>query len=344
MREGRVMKAGGNIVNDTKGLALPEGRRVGQPGHALARQYLVGRLKEIGLEPFSGNSFELPFSGNGQSFCNLAARLPGRNPGLPPVLIGAHYDSVIDAPCADDNATAVAVVLAAAEHFAGTKLERDLIIVLFDSEEPPYFQTPLMGSTRFYEDHCAGIRFACVLIMDLIGHDVEIQHEAARYMPTLKRLVFVLGAESDEALPGVVEWAGSQARGLKVFPTLNRYVGDMSDHHAFRLGGQPFLFLSCGQGRHYHLPSDDLAWINFDKVKHVFALVVDLIQCLDSTQISYTQSDPVEFEIRMIRRLIGPTFPLFLKLLGLRSLTSRSDLDALAQLLSQELGRSQQPK
>jgi hypothetical protein len=177
--------------------------------------------------------------------------------------------------------------------------------------------------------------------MDLIGHDVEIQHEAARYMPTLKRLVFVLGAESDGALPGVVEWAGSQARGLKVFPTLNRYVGDMSDHHAFRLGGHPFLFLSCGQGRHYHLPSDDLAWINFDKVKHVFALVVDLVQCIDSTQMSGTQSDPVEFEIRMIRRLMGPAFPLFLKLLGLKGLTSRPDLDALAELLSRELGRSQ---
>ena len=337
------MKAGGNIVNDTKELALPEGRRVGQPGHAVAREYLAGRLKEIGLEPFRGNSFELSFSGQGQSFCNLAARLPGRGSDLAPVLIGAHYDSVIDAPCADDNATAVAVVLAAAEHFAGIKLERDLIIVLFDSEEPPYFHTPLMGSTRFYEDHCAGIRFACVLIMDLIGHDVEIQHEAARYMPTLKRLVFVLGAESDGALPGVVEWAGSQARGLKVFPTLNRYVGDMSDHHAFRLGGHPFLFLSCGQGSHYHLPSDDLAWINFDKVKHVFALVVDLVQCLDSTQMSGTQSDPVEFEIRMIRRLMGPAFPLFLKLLGLKGLTSRPDLDALAELLSRELGRSQEP-
>ena len=154
-------------MNDTRELALPEGRRVGQPGHTVARKYLAGRLKEIGLEPFSGNSFELPFSGKGQSFCNLAARLPGRSPDLAPVLIGAHYDSVIDAPCADDNATAVAVVLAAAEHFAGIKLERDLIIVLFDSEEPPYFQTPLMGSTRFYEDHCAGIRFACVSIFML---------------------------------------------------------------------------------------------------------------------------------------------------------------------------------
>ena len=336
--ENNIMHPGGNIVKDTAALALPEGRRVGQPGHGIVREYLLGRFTEIGLAPFSGEDFELPFSGGGESFCNLAARIPGNNPGLDPVLIGAHYDSVIDAPCADDNATAVAVVLAAAEHFKDHAPERDLVVVLFDSEEPPFFQTPLMGSTRFYEDHCTGMRFACVLIMDLIGHDVAIKHDAARFMPTLKRLVFVLGSESDEALPGIVERAGSQAKGLKVFPTLNRYIGDMSDHHAFRLGGQPFLFLSCGQGRHYHLPSDNIEWINFNKVKHVFALVVDLVRCLDSTEMSGKQTDPAEFEIRMIRKLIGPAFPVFLKMLGLSKLTDRSDLDVLATLLSRELG------
>ncbi len=336
---GSIMNAGGNIVKDTEALALPEGRRVGQPGHDAVRQYLLGRLRETGLSPFSGESFELPFSGEGQMFCNLAGRLPGNNPGLDPVLIGAHYDSVIDAPCADDNATAVAVVLAAAEHFKEHSLERDLVVVLFDSEEPPYFRTPLMGSTRFYEDHCEGIRFACVLIMDLIGHDVEIRHSAAKLMPTLRRLVFVLGSESDAALPGVVEWAGAEAKGLKVFPTLNRYVGDMSDHHAFRLGGQPFLFLSCGQGEHYHLPSDNLDWINFDKVRHVFALVADLVRRIDSTEMTGAEFDPVEFEIRMVRKLIGPAFPVFLKMIGFRKLGSRSDLDALASILGNELVR-----
>jgi len=336
---GIAMDAGANIVKDTEALALPEGRRVGQPGHDAVRKYLLGRMSEIGLLPFSGESFELSFSGEGQKFCNLAGCLSGNNPGLDPVLIGAHYDSVIDAPCADDNATAVALVLAAAEHFKEHPLDRDLVVVLFDSEEPPYFRTPLMGSTRFYEDYCGGISFACVLIMDLIGHDVEITHPAAKLMPTLRRLIFVLGSESDSALPDVVEWAGAEARGLKVFPTLNRYVGDMSDHHAFRLGGQPFLFLSCGQGEHYHLPSDNLDWINFDKLRHVFALVVDLVRRIDSTEMTGAESDPVEFEIRMVRKLIGSAFPVFLKMLGFRELASRQDLDALAAILGNELVR-----
>ncbi len=98
------------------------------------------------------------------------------------------------------------------------------------------------------------------------------------------------------------------------------------------------MFLSCGQGRHYHLPSDNIEWINFDKVKHVFALVVDLVRCLDSTEMSGKQADPAEFEVRMIRKLIGPVFPVFLKMLGLRALADRSDLDSLAAMLSRELG------
>ena len=153
-------------------------------------------------------------------------------------------------------------------------------------------------------------------------------------MPTLRRLVFVLGAESDAALPGVVEWAAGEAKGLKVFPSLNRYIGDMSDHHAFRLGGQPFLFLSCGQGKHYHLPSDTLDWINFDKLKHVFALVADLVSKLDGTQMARAAEDPAEFEIRMIKRLVGMPYPMLLKMAGINPLRTREDLDALAELLT----------
>ncbi|HSK48447.1 MAG TPA: hypothetical protein VLA05_10670 [Coriobacteriia bacterium] len=51
-------------------------------------------------------------------------------------------------------------------------------------------------------------------------------------------LLFVLGAESvPRHLPGLVEGAARASR-LRIVPTLNKYVGDMSDHHAFRLASQ----------------------------------------------------------------------------------------------------------
>ena len=267
---------GARIEADTRALALERGRRVGQPGHEVAREYLLGRLEEIGLEPFEGESFELPFrareAGTGReiTFTNLVGVVPGADRSLPPVLVGAHYDSVIDAPCVDDNATSVAVALAAAETFASEPLQRDVVIALFDSEEPPYYLSESMGSKRFYEDHCEETRFACALSMDLISHDVELGFVPAGSLPPkaeerIRPLLFITGAESDGHLPGAVESAAAAVDGLNVVPTLNAYVGDMSDHHAFRLGGEHYLFLSCGQGRYYHRPEDSLdapGWIN----------------------------------------------------------------------------------
>jgi hypothetical protein len=331
------------IETDTHALCLPEGRRVGRPGHDVARQYLLGRLRELGLSPFRHGELELPYTrpspvnGEPTAFANLAGIIPGRDRDAPPLLIGAHYDSVIDAPCADDNATAVAVALAAAERLSGAGLARDVIIALFDAEEPPYFHTEAMGSTRFYEDHCADLDFGCVLVMDLVGHDVELGiSEVETALPHLRDLLFVLGAESHSGLPPVVERAAAAVSGLRVFPTLNSYIGDMSDHHAFRLGGQPFLFLSCAQGRYYHDPRDTVEWVNFDKVRRVRDLVERLMREMDAAPLDggAAPDDPVEFEVRMIENAVGPALPLILRFIGMERLETRADIDRIANALA----------
>ena len=355
------MNPGDRIESDVRAIALPRGRRVGQPGHDVAREYLRGRLEEIGLEPFCGDSFELPFqaaevySGEEITFTNLVGVVPGADRNLPPVLVGAHYDSVIDAPCADDNATSVAVALAAAETFVREPLQRDVVIAIFDSEEPPYFLSPSMGSIRFYEDHCAETRFACALIMDLISHDVELGITPAGSLPPeaeerVRQLLFITGAESGGHLPGAVEAAAASVDGLNVVPTLNAYVGDMSDHHAFRLDGQPYLFLSCGQGEYYHQEEDSLetpGWINFDKTRRVFELVIEILREVDGTLDTGDEGehddpteplapDPVdttEFEIRHLERALGPLLPEFLAQVGLKELRTRQDIDRIAGAL-----------
>jgi len=331
---------------DTRALAMPRGRRVGQPGHDVAHLYLLDRLTEIGLLPFRGDDFELPYtaispaSGQPTLFLNLVGVIPGTQRGLPPLLVGAHYDSVIDHPCADDNATAVAATLAIADTIRNEPLRRDVVIALFDSEEPPFFLTSAMGSVRFYEDHCVGVNFSCAVIMDLIGHDVEFRHPSpAGEFPGTRDLLFVLGSESHGALPPAVERAESSVNGLRVVPALNSHVGDMSDHHAFRVGGQPYLFLTCGQGRHYHQPQDDMDWINLSKVGHVSRFVVEILSAIDRTESdgSDHEYDQVGFEIRMIERALGDYLPVVLEQLGLSMLNSRRDLDQLASFLGQTL-------
>jgi hypothetical protein len=345
------LEPGGRIESDVSAIALPGGRRVGRPGHDVAREYLLGRLEEIGLEPFRGDSFQLPFEREGIRFANLVGVVPGTDRSLPPVLVGAHYDTVevldesgrpAETPGADDNATSVAVALAAAETFAAEPLQRDVVIALFDSEEPPYFLSQSMGSIRFYEDHCAETRFACALIMDLISHDVELGIAPAGSLPPeaeerVRQLLFITGAESASQLPPVVESAAGQVEGLRVVPTLNAYVGDMSDHHAFRLGGEPYLFLSCGQGRYYHHELDSLdtqGWINFEKTQRVFELVIEILREVDGTR-----GDPeaapntTEFEIRHLEQSLGPLLPALLAQVGLTELRTRADIDRIAGAL-----------
>ena len=76
---------------------------------------LVGELQALGLDPLRGDSLVLGYERRlspreaPASFANLVGVVRGRGSGARPVLIGAHYDSAIDAPCSDDNAAAVAV-------------------------------------------------------------------------------------------------------------------------------------------------------------------------------------------------------------------------------------------
>lgn len=317
------------IERDTRALALPQGRKVGDPGHDVALRYLERRLTEMGLSPFKGSSLRLDFERAGVRFTNLVGVIRGGDSSLPPVLVGAHYDSAIRGPSADDNATAVAVCLAIAERYRSAPLKRDLYIALFDSEEPPYFRGEAMGSKRFYEDHCGEIRFGLCVIMDLIGHDIELPEEAGplqELFPSGSELLAVTGCESHPALPAILQQAIKREQALKVLPLNNELVGDMSDHHAFRLGGEPYLFLSCGEGKYYHDVRDDVGWINFEKVAHVERLVAALLETaaeqLPDEQASGQKSVPkgnatFELEVSQIKAVFGESLPQLLALFGL---------------------------
>jgi hypothetical protein len=314
-------------------------------------------MKELELSPYKGESYELPYTWDGEDFVNLIGVIRGSVPSAKPVLIGAHYDSVIAAPCADDNASAVAIALSAAEILRTNSRERDVIIAIFDAEEPWQFQSPSMGSIRFYEDHLADAGVHAALIMDLMGHDVVVPVEYLDSLgwlgrlgrlfpkvgsedvalPGVRDLVFVTGAESHPALAQMVESVRVPRR-LRLIATLNEYVGDMSDHGVFRVNGVPYLFLSCGRWRHYHAETDTPEKLNYAKMERMMRYLVALTEAVATEELLPHNGDPVDtaaFEIRHIRKACGLLFPLVLRLLGAKRLQTRSDIDEItARLLS----------
>ena len=89
-------------------------------------------------------------SGFGTSY-NLEVTVPGREPDLPAIVVGAHYDTFIDTPGADDNASGVAVLLELSRAMRTRALDsggvrRTIHFVAFCNEEPPHFAQPTMGS------------------------------------------------------------------------------------------------------------------------------------------------------------------------------------------------------
>jgi len=322
------------IKKDTKELALPLGRRVGQSGHKSAIQYLIKRMYEEELEPFKGNEYSLKYA---DKFTNLAGIARGTDPSLKPVLIGAHYDSAIDAPSADDNAAAVALVLKISGYLRKHPLQRDVIIAFFDAEERPFFQTENMGSIRFYKEYCTNIEFATVIILDMIGHDISTGNKLIDFLfPKIKKFLFIQGSESHRQLPIIISNYDDSSKKLKIMTLLNRYTGDHSDYLAFRKAGIPYLFLCKGWGVNSHTKNDTIDWINFERIEKIYELVIFIIHQIDVVKIEKFEEDfdPFLNDIFMMKKAIGFFSPLVLFLIIQRfKLQSRNDIDTLAKRL-----------
>ncbi len=62
------------------------------------------------------------------------------------ILVGAHYDSVVGSPGANDNGSGVAALLELSLQLRDLAPDRSIRMVAFTNEEPPFFQTNRQGS------------------------------------------------------------------------------------------------------------------------------------------------------------------------------------------------------
>ena len=63
------MNSVSKLQADVAALATPEGRQVGTRGHDVARDYLLTRIADLGIQPYRGDTPESPDeSGGGRVF------------------------------------------------------------------------------------------------------------------------------------------------------------------------------------------------------------------------------------------------------------------------------------
>lgn len=273
-----------------------DGRAPGTAGHAIAAGYLRERMAELELSPLFDGQWEQPIRRLGQTIGENLAGIRHGTSGRT-ILLGAHYDHFEGVPGADDNAAAVAIVMDVVRQLADWRGRHDLVLCFFDLEEPPYFHSPQMGSIRFVDASPLPVdQIECAIILDLCGHDVPIPGHA--------EAVFALGAEGSTGLLQAIQAA--RVDGLSVYPFANARVGDMSDHHAFRKAGVPFLFFTCGRWEHYHQPTDTFDRLNLAKMQRLADYLVQVVKLLDDIP---TRTGPVpdfsRVELENLMKLTG---------------------------------------
>jgi hypothetical protein len=156
----------GRAMDHVRALARAP-RPVGSTGNAAGREYIVERLRSLGLEPELQDA-ESAVSVLGRTYSarvtNVLARIRGAAP-RPALALVAHHDTVPHSPGASDDAAGVATLLETARALrAGPALRHDVILLFTDGEE-----LGLLGARAFVREHAWSRDVATALNFDARG-------------------------------------------------------------------------------------------------------------------------------------------------------------------------------
>jgi aminopeptidase YwaD len=142
-------------------------------GHAYVKAYLRRELARYGqVTPHR-------FSHRGRDHENLILNLPGQRSGGF-ILVGAHFDAVPGSPGADDNGSALAVLLELARSVADTPARRPIRLVAFDLEEDN------QAGSHAYAQHVkwSGEPLSLMISLEMLGYR-DAKPGSQRYPPGL---------------------------------------------------------------------------------------------------------------------------------------------------------------
>lgn len=152
-------------------------------GLTKAANYITGALTKMGYQVLRQE-----YRVKGITCANLEVIRHGSDKPDDIIVVGAHYDSVIDSPGANDNGSGVAVTLELARAFTRFQTRRTVRFVFFVNEEPPFFNTDKMGSYVYtHRARQQGDNINLAIILETIGYYSE-EPESQLYPRFLKFL------------------------------------------------------------------------------------------------------------------------------------------------------------
>ncbi len=204
---------------------------------------------------------------------NLVVERPGITHPDQIVVLGAHYDTVPTTPGADDNASAVAMLIETARILFSIQTQRTLRFVSFPCEEPPHFYTDTMGSEHYARScRARNENIVGMICLEMVGY-YSIEPHSQTVPDAIPRLLrwafprrgnFLAAVANFHSLPLLLSFR----RGFKRATPFRLYsialperISEirLSDNSSFWDQGYPALMVtdtSFLRNPHYHQPTD----------------------------------------------------------------------------------------
>jgi len=250
---------------------------LGSAAQAQVRDYLLSRCHELGLAA-TVQDLSVLVTDQGQLTVarvqNVVARLPGRQPGGPAVLVLAHYDSQPHTPGAGDDAAGVAAMLETMRALrAGPPLTHDVIWLFTDGEE-----AGLLGA-RAYAADTARLRREVGVALNFEGR--------GNAGPSL---TFEISPQNGWVMREYAQVAPAPIAS-SLFYEAYRHLPNSTDFTPLRQAGITGLNFAFVEGYpYYHSPADTPAHLNLGSLQHHGSYMLSLVRHFGSISLAHTKA------------------------------------------------------
>jgi Zn-dependent M28 family amino/carboxypeptidase len=283
----KVMISIENLKRHVENIHFDRNPYDGYPKLEEAAQYIKREFLKVGLDVKEDH-----FQWEGKSYKNIVAEKKGITSPNRVFILGAHYDTVPDSPGADDNASAIAVLLEVARNIQAVPLDNTVRLIAFSLEEYDY-----VGSTHYVERLRKGEEEILGMIsIEMVGFTGSRQdyppYLNPKYYPNVGDFIAIIGNErSKELLEKACQSFKTHIPQLPLEFLMVPGNGEgmeevrLSDHSTFWDRGVSALMITDTaflRNPNYHLPSDRMETLNFEFMQKVaigvFYSVVELTQ------------------------------------------------------------------
>ena len=256
-----------------------------------ACSYISGEFARHGYKPV-----EQKWEAAGNEYKNIIASY--REEKKRRLIIGAHYDVAGDQEGADDNASAVAGLLETARLISDNQPEMDYGIdfAAYNLEEPPFFTTEKMGSFIHAKSlNESGVSVLGMICYEMIGYFSDEpgsqkfpSEELAKMYPDTGNFIVVVGIEKCREFNVRVHGLMRESAGIAVeridFPDSNELAARSDQRNYWTFGYDALMIndTSFMRNPNYHLVSDTIDTLDFDKMTGVVNSCYHVVTNLDS--------------------------------------------------------------